>query len=302
MVVNEKTWHTRTVSGRSGRPWEILYADDLVIIAENLKGLCNKLTTWKHNLEAKGLRVNMGKTKIMMSGPDLNNLKDSWKIPCVGLELVGSNIFCTGCNHWVHKRCSGLCGRLVADINFRCKICTGQTRPVDVRPFEHVELGDHKLEVVDSFRYLGDVLGADGGCVTSAIVRSFSSWGKFRELLPILTCRSLSWRTRWKVFSACVRSVLLYGTENWNMRTTHTNKLERTDRAMLRWICGIRLSEQVCTEALYRRLYIPPLDSLLRTRHLRWYGHVCRNDSLGQTRTPKEDLVPNWRHECSVNS
>ena len=33
--------------------------------------------------------------------------------------------------------------------------------------------------------------------------------------------------------------------------------------------------DQVCTEVLYRCLYIPSLDSLLRTRCLRWYGHVC---------------------------
>ena len=115
-----------------------------------------------------------------MSGPDLNNLKDSGKFPCAVCRTgVGSNsIFCTGCCHWVYKRCSGLRGRLIEDINFRCKRCTCQARPVDVKPFEHVELGDQKLKVVDSFRYLGD-LGVGFGCVTSAITWSSSSWGKF---------------------------------------------------------------------------------------------------------------------------
>ena len=83
---------------RTGRPWEILYADDLVIIAESLDELLHKLATWKQKLETKGLRINMGKTKIMISGPDLNNLVDSGKFPCsICRSGVGSNsIFCAG--------------------------------------------------------------------------------------------------------------------------------------------------------------------------------------------------------------
>ena len=84
------------------------------------------------------------------------------------------------------------------------------------------------------------------------------------------------------------------------LHTVDTNKLGRTDRAMLRLTCGIRPSEQVCTKALYHCLYIPSLDSLLRTKRLRWYGHACRNNSwlrdftcLVVPRTPKEDLVSN---------
>ena len=50
----------------TGCPWELLYADDLVIIADTNDELLSKLGSWKTNLEAKGLRVNMGKTKIMV--------------------------------------------------------------------------------------------------------------------------------------------------------------------------------------------------------------------------------------------
>ena len=49
---------------RCGVPWEDLYADDLVIIAESLKECVRRLLTWKEAMEEKGLRVNAGKTKI----------------------------------------------------------------------------------------------------------------------------------------------------------------------------------------------------------------------------------------------
>ena len=64
------------VSFRTGTPWELLYADDLVISAETEEGLKMKLNKWKTEMEAKGLRVNMGKTKIMVSGVNLRTLKD----------------------------------------------------------------------------------------------------------------------------------------------------------------------------------------------------------------------------------
>ena len=48
---------------RNGTPWELLYADDLVISAETEEGLKMKLNKWKTEMEAKGLRVNMGKNQ-----------------------------------------------------------------------------------------------------------------------------------------------------------------------------------------------------------------------------------------------
>ena len=53
---------------RCGVPWEDLYADDLVIIAESLEEYVRRLSMWKEAMEEKGLRVNAGKTKIMICG------------------------------------------------------------------------------------------------------------------------------------------------------------------------------------------------------------------------------------------
>ena len=51
---------------RTGCPWELLYADDM-ISAESMEELLVKVQTRKTEMEKKGLRVNMGKTKIMES-------------------------------------------------------------------------------------------------------------------------------------------------------------------------------------------------------------------------------------------
>ena len=90
--------------------------------------------------------------------------QSSGEFPCaVCCTGVGSNsIFCNGCKHWVHKKCSGL-KRLKKDPGYRCTRCQRTACPLDGRPQE-VQVGPDKLEVVASFCYLGDMLSAAGGC------------------------------------------------------------------------------------------------------------------------------------------
>ena len=118
----------------SGVPWEDLYADDLVIIAESLEECVRRLLTWKEAMKKKGLRVNAGKTKIMICGTGLD-LQGLGEFPCaICRTREGSNsIFCNGCKHWVHKKCSGL-KHLKKDPDYRCTRCQGTERPLDGRP------------------------------------------------------------------------------------------------------------------------------------------------------------------------
>jgi hypothetical protein len=50
---------------REGLPWEVLYADDLVLIATSLEELKDKILRCKETMETKGLKVNIGKTKVI---------------------------------------------------------------------------------------------------------------------------------------------------------------------------------------------------------------------------------------------
>ena len=57
--------------------------------------------------------MNMGKTKIMVGGLDLDLLKRSGKVTCgVCRKGVGSNatLSCGGCLCWIHKKCSDIKG------------------------------------------------------------------------------------------------------------------------------------------------------------------------------------------------
>jgi hypothetical protein len=116
---------------RGGLPMELLYADDLVLMAESEVELVEKIRKWKSGMEDKGLRVNMGKTKVMRCGVDAGQVQKSGKYPCgVCSKGVGLNsIQCTTCKAWVHKKCSGVKGSLEHVSQYRCVKCTGGGNP-----------------------------------------------------------------------------------------------------------------------------------------------------------------------------
>ena len=162
---------------RTSTPWELLYADDLVIIAESLDELVQKIELWKNGMEAKGLRVNMPKTKVMICEADSNPLKKSGKYPCgVCRSGVGSNsIYCSTCSHWVHKACSGIKGRLKPDPEFTCSRCLGTARPINVQLIKNISIGEDTLDVEPSFCYLGDMVSQGGGCLDGVPGANFAN-------------------------------------------------------------------------------------------------------------------------------
>jgi hypothetical protein len=180
-----------TAEIREGLPWEILYADDLVILAESEEELKKKVLKWKKAMEAKGLKVNLGKTKVMFGGEEgeVEELMCKW--PCgVCSKGVGRNsIQCTACSKWIHKKCSGIKGNLMSSMNmFKCRRCLrGQTTEVSSKG---LDIGNGNiLEKVRKFCYLGDMLSVDGGADAAVVARTRGAWKKFRELLPILTIK-----------------------------------------------------------------------------------------------------------------
>ena len=201
-----------SIEFRTSSPWELLYADDLVIIATSLDELLLKISRWKIEMESKGLRVNMPKTKVMICATDSNPLKDSGKYPCAVCRMgTGSNsILCNGCKFWVHKKCSGIKGKLKPDPEFLCSRCLGTAKPIDTQLIKKLSIGEDTLDVVATFCYLGDMVSQGGGCLEGITTRIRCAWNKFRQLLPLLTSHLLPYTKKGEMFCIHIRKVLLH--------------------------------------------------------------------------------------------
>ena len=71
---------------------------------------------------------------------------------------------------------------------------------------------------------------------------------------------------------------MIYGSETWAVTVEQKMRLERTERRMLRWMCGVSLRDKVSLMELRKRMGIESVLDVLRRGRLRWMGHVLRKD------------------------
>ena len=183
-------------------------------MAESELELLDRLVVWKEGLEEKGLRVNMGKTMVMICQVKSGQVMDSGKWPCgICKKGVGSNsIQCTKCKKWIHKRCSKIKQRLKQDPRFQCQNYSDKNveTAVDEKKKETVMKDGSRMKNVDSFCYFGDMIGAAGGAEEASRTRVRCAWGKFNELGSILLERGVSLKLKGKIYCLCVQRVLVY--------------------------------------------------------------------------------------------
>ena len=119
------------------------------------------------------------------------------------------------------------------------------------------------------------MLSAAGGCELSTTTRVKTAW-KFKELIPVLSSRHLSLKTRGCVYNA---------SETWPLTKPSLQRLQRKDRAMIRQICNVKPqgTANIRSTELLERLGIEDLDLILKERRLRWYGHVERSNCAVKT-------------------
>ena len=114
---------------------------------------------------------------------------------------------CWACLHWAHKKCNVVIGRLKLNPDYRCSKLKVAAPTINGRTYNDWSfVQDKKMGLIYSFSFLEDKFGAGGVCDLSVITRVRSAWGKFQELMPVLT----SYTTCGQIYSICIQLVLLY--------------------------------------------------------------------------------------------
>ena len=152
------------------------------MIAETEEELIERLNEWKDYVESKGTRVNMNKTKVVLSGERQEVRQKAARWPCgVCSKGVGSDsIQCSSCQKWLHKKCSGIKGSMSKVA--KSFICRGCLNPVTSAVRTSVDIGaSAKLELVDKFCSLGDMLSVDGDADAAVEARIRIGWNKFSQ-------------------------------------------------------------------------------------------------------------------------
>ena len=185
----------------------------------------------------QGLKLNVGKTKMMVSGTG-GEVVLSKVDPCgICRKRVGSNaVCCTHCTRWIHERCAKM--KKVTCSSARRFVCRRYT-DIGNDTKEPVEVSCNEVETTKGFCYLKDKLNASGGCETAMTSRVRIGRMEFRECGELLRGRRFSLRMKGVVYRTCVRSAMLYESETWCLRESEMAIL-RSERAMVRSMCGIK--------------------------------------------------------------
>ena len=144
---------------------------------------------------------------------------------------------------------------------------------------EPVEELCEEVETVRGFCYLGDRVNASGGCEAAVTARARIGCVKFRECGELLNSKRFSLKVKGMVYRSYVRVAMLYGSETWCLRENKIAILRRTERAMVRAMCGAKPMEKKRREDQMEMLGLKEtVVQMAKANGVRWYGHVLRRD------------------------
>ena len=143
-----------------------------------------------------------------------------------------------------------------------------------------------RLEVVDTFTYLGSSVARNGSLdseIHLRIEKASKCFGKLEKRL--WADRGITTRTKLSVYNSCVLTTLLYSSETWTTYRRHIKELERFHQKCIRRILNISWQSLTPDTDVLKQADLPSIEMLLIRSQMRWAGHLTRMDD---TRLPKQ--------------
>ena len=140
-----------------------------MLMSETIDGLRNKFLKWKEAFESKGLKVNLGKTKVS-GGITKDGMSKSKVDPCgfYSLGVRTTSVLCVQRGKWIHGRCARV-KRVTQKVSryFTYRKCEGNIGEA----VEQEEKLCDEVETAREFIYVGDMVSAGGGCQAAVTAR-----------------------------------------------------------------------------------------------------------------------------------
>ena len=212
-IINKINWENKGVRIDGEHLSHLIFADDIVLIANSTSKLQDMLQDIHDISKPVGLKMHLGKTKIM-------------------------------CNKHVNK--------------------------------DDVIVDGKKIEEVDSYVYLGQMVTKDHDQIQEMKRRIGQGWSAFCKLDNIMRDKNVPMRLKRKVFNECILPVMTYGCETWSLSNTQLEKLVTTQRKMERIMIGVTLKDRKSTEWIRKQSGLTDIIRSIRESKHRWAGHVAR--------------------------
>ena len=146
-------------------------------------------------------------------------------------------------------------------------------------PEQPIRVHNQKIKVVDHFEYLGRVLSSVVDDSIEVKQRICKGWQAFQKHKSILMHSHISMTRKKKTYETYIQPSVLYATETVTWNSTLLNKMSVFENHIMRWMCGIKLSERVPISTLRTKTNIQKdITKIIKLRKLQWYGHLKRSN------------------------
>jgi hypothetical protein len=132
-----------------------------------------------------------------------------------------------------------------------------------------------KIEVVEDFKYLGQIISFKNRQSKEIDSRISAAWRSFWAMKKFLLSKLPMYHKR-KLMDSVILPVLTYGCQSWSLSSNDEKKIQIEQKSMERKILKLSLLDHVTNERIRKITKIK--DALIHAKELKWNyaGHVQR--------------------------
>jgi len=145
-----------------------------------------------------------------------------------------------------------------------------------------VRIDNSILERVEEFKYLGTTLTSQNSIAEEIKSRLRSGNACYHSVQNLLSSRLISKNLKINIYRITILPDVLYGCETWSLTLREERKLTVFENMVLRRIFGPRRDEvtgewkRLHNEELNDLYCSPNIVRVIKSRRMRWAGHVAR--------------------------
>jgi hypothetical protein len=146
----------------------------------------------------------------------------------------------------------------------------------------NINIYNKSFERVEEFKHLGATRKKRNSIHDVILSRLKSGNACYHSVQNLLSSRLLSKNTKVRVYRTIILPVVLYGRGSWSLKLKEEQRLRVFEKRVLRRIFGFMRDEatgewrRLHNEELHYLYSSPNVVQVIKSRRMRWAGHVAR--------------------------
>lgn len=136
-------------------------------------------------------------------------------------------------------------------------------------------IGNTRLEVVESYLYLGQLITMNGDIAPEIARRTKLAWCTVGRLNSVFKSKMPLCMKR-RVFDQCVLPVMTYACETWTLKTSNIQRLQTTQRSIERYMMNLTIRDKKRCEWIRSQTKVRDVVETIKRSKWKWAGHLAR--------------------------